>query len=169
MWLRAIVSMGIIIAMIINAWMMKDITAEDNEHIRGEKDYVFIWTTPLNEYFREDLKRRDILEIVCSELMDVLMIISFYRFARYSSTWRLTLAMALFYGIRGLLQAIWYVEKPDGYNWAYPGFLSIFVPYGETADFFFSGHVGVCVIMFHEFYTVGWYIFSAYSLVVACA
>lgn len=142
---------------------------EDFEHIRGEKDYVFIWTTPLNEWFREDTKRRDYLEIFCSELMDILMVFSFYRFARYSSTWRLPLAMCGFYGIRAILQSIWYVEKPDGYNWAYPGFLSIFVPYGETSDFFYSGHVGVCVIMFLEFFSVGWYTLSVYSLFVAFA
>jgi hypothetical protein len=29
--------------------------------------------------------------------------------------------------------------------------MSIFVPYGETADFFYSGHVGVCMLMYLEF------------------
>ena len=169
MWLRGIFSIGLIFAYVIIAWSKKDLTAEDHEHVRGEKDMIFIWTTPLNEYFREDLIRRDILEILCSELMDILMVFSFYRFARYSSTWRLPLAMFAFYGIRAFLQTGWYVEKPDGYNWAYPGFLSIFVPYGETSDFFYSGHVGVCVIMFLEFFSVGWYILSVYSLFVAFA
>ena len=93
MWIRGIFSIGVIIACMVNDWVQKDIKAEDYEPIRGEKDMVFIWTTPLNEYFREDLQRRDILEIVCSELMDILMLFSFYRFARYSSTWRLPLAM----------------------------------------------------------------------------
>ena len=57
-----------------------------------------------------------------------------------------------------------YVEFPDGYDWGFPGFMSIFVPYGETADFFYSGHVGICMIMFLEFWAVKWYFMAFYSI-----
>lgn len=33
---------------------------------------------------------------------------------------------------------------------------SLTVPYGRTNDFFYSGHVGCCVICFLEFQSIGW-------------
>ena len=42
-------------------------------------------------------------------------------------------------------------EIPQGYNWGYPGVMSLFVPYGKTADFFYSGHVGTCILQFLEY------------------
>jgi hypothetical protein len=56
------------------------------------------------------------------------------------------------------------LEEPEGYNWGWPGWFSITVPYGKTDDFFYSGHVGVCMIMYLEFSAVGWYWMSIYSL-----
>lgn len=55
-------------------------------------------------------------------------------------------------------------EQPEGYNWGWPGWFSITVPYGQTNDFFFSGQVGLCMIMFLEFYAVGWLWMSLFSL-----
>ena len=79
-------------------------------------------------------------------MVDVMTIAAFYRWAMYATTWRLFICMCLFYSVRAIIQQIFLVEIPEGYNWAYPGVLSIFVPYGETSDFFYSGHVGVCMI-----------------------
>jgi len=127
---------------------------------------ILIWTVSLNEYFREDVQRRDILLIFCSGTLDLLVLTSFYRFIRYATTWRLILCMIIFYGLRAVVQHIWYVEYPDGYDWGFPGFMSLFVPYGETADFFYSGHVGICMINFLEFWAVGWYFMSIYAIFV---
>ena len=57
----------------------------------------------------------------------------------------------MFYGFRFLCQSIFAMELPEGYYWDYPGFYSIVVPYGATNDFFFSGHVGCCLICALEF------------------
>lgn len=54
------------------------------EHVHGIKDMPFIWTTGLNEYFREDDSRRNTLLIISQGLLDILTLLSFYRFARYS-------------------------------------------------------------------------------------
>ena len=48
------------------------------------------------------------------------------------------------------------MRYPDGYLWDFPGFYSITVPYGKTNDFFFSGHIGCCVIQIFEFNAIGW-------------
>lgn len=52
----------------------------------------------------------------------------------------------------------------DGYLWDFPGFYSITVPYGKTNDFFFSGHIGCCMICFCEFKAHGWKKFAVFSL-----
>jgi hypothetical protein len=39
------------------------------------------------------------------------------------------------------------MKYPEGYLWEYPGFPSIFVSYLKTNDFFFSGHVGLPILV----------------------
>lgn len=39
------------------------------------------------------------------------------------------------------------MRVPDDFIWDYPGFPSIMVYYGESSDFFYSGHVGVCLFL----------------------
>lgn len=55
---------------------------------------------------------------------------------------------------------------PAGYNWAFPGVFSIFVPYGKTADFFYSGHVGICMIQYLEFNSNGQKLWSMFAIFV---
>jgi hypothetical protein len=50
--------------------------------------------------------------------------------------------MAGFYGMRLVIQNLFLMKKADGYIWEYPGFPSLVVPYGQTNDFFYSGHMG---------------------------
>lgn len=88
--------------------------------------------------------------IICSTMIDSMTLITFYYWTRYSSSWRLLIAMALFYSLRALTTSMVIFEIPKGYNWGYPGLMSIFVPYGATADFFYSGHVGTCIIQMNE-------------------
>ena len=42
------------------------------------------------------------------------------------------------------------IQKPEGYLWEYPGFPSLFVPYTEKNDFFYSGHLGSCTLVMLE-------------------
>ena len=73
-----------------------------DDKVHGIKDYILIWTEPLNSYFREDLSRRNVLLIVCSALLDLLILTGFYRFARYATTWRMVIALVLFYALRSI-------------------------------------------------------------------
>lgn len=100
--------------------------------------------------------------------MDVCSLVTFFRFAFIGTTWRFMIACVAFYGFRVILQKIWYVQYPVGYNWGYPGIMSIFVPYGETADFFYSGHVGVCMLQFLEYNAIGWHYWSYFALATMC-
>jgi hypothetical protein len=97
-------------------------------------------------------------------MMDVSMLVTLFRFATIGYSWRLVISGIMFYGFRVAIQNIWFVQYPDGYNWGYPGVMSIFVPYGETADFFYSGHVGCCMLMFLEFNKIQWHYWSYFAL-----
>ena len=41
---------------------------------------------------------------------------------------------------------------PKGNIWQYPGFPSLIIPYGESNDFFWSGHCGFLMIVTLEWY-----------------
>jgi hypothetical protein len=97
-------------------------------------------------------------------MMDVMTLVGIFRWACIGDTWRSIMASVMFYGFRFALQDIWFVQYPEGYNWGYPGIMSIFVPYGETADFFYSGHVGVCMLQYLEFSKVQWHYWSYFAL-----
>ena len=56
------------------------------------------------------------------------------------------------------------MRYPDGYLWDFPGIYSITVPYGRTNDFFYSGHIGCCVICYCEFRANKWFKFAYFSL-----
>lgn len=105
--------------------------------------------------------------ICCSGMIDIMTLVGFYRFARYGTTFRPVMTIFLFYGLRTVIQSIFFMEKPEGYDWDYPGFPSIFVPYGKTADFFYSGHVGICMINYLEFSAVGWRLWALFAIFVS--
>lgn len=60
------------------------------------------------------------------------------------------------------------MRYPEGYLWDFPGVYSITVPYGRTNDFFFSGHIGCCVICYCEYKAHGWFKFANFSA-ITCA
>ena len=56
----------------------------------------------------------------------------------------------LFYGFRTFCQTIFLMRYPDGLTWSYPGFPSVVVPYVNSSDFFFSGHLGILTFLLLE-------------------
>ena len=99
-------------------------------------------------------------------LMDFIVISLFIIFARHGGNkdvfpqqWRLPIELVLFYGLRFICQALFAMQLPAGFYWDYPGFPSVTVPYGATNDFFYSGHVGACILCFVEYNSMlenGW-------------
>ena len=139
--------------------------------VKGIKDVIHEQTEPINTWFREDLSRRNTLLIVGSLFFDLINLVGMYRFARYGTTYRIVMAVAVFFAVREFCIWVFQSEPPQGYAWGYPGVMSIFVPYGETYDFFYSGSVGVCMFNFLEFQAVGWTswsIISIFTLVYQC-
>lgn len=105
------------------------------EDVKGIKDLPFIWLTSFNEYYLENIFQRNCLIVFASASLDILLLTAFYRWARYSCSYRLIIVSIMFYVARALCQKLIVVEYPEGYNWGYPGFFSFSVAYGATNDF----------------------------------
>jgi hypothetical protein len=116
-------------------------------------DALFENTAIINEFFLKNDVAKNALLILCSGMMDICMIVMFYRFLFKQVSWRWLLAMVMFYGTRFFIQKTFLMKFPDGYAWDYPGFPSLTVPYPKTNDFFYSGHVGGAMIAALEFHS----------------
>ena len=88
--------------------------------------------------------------------MDVLILILFGAWFLKGDSIRLPLVYGAFYLLRTVFMLVYSVQPYDGYYWKYPGFPSFIVAYGETNDFYFSGHVGACILAWHEYTQNGW-------------
>jgi hypothetical protein len=108
-------------------------------------------TAHLNAYFLQNAWHRNILLIFSSFCIDLAMLsIGIFWVFRVKS-WRFIITMIVFYGFRGFLQGFFQMGYPEGYFWENPGFSSLFVSYLKTNDFFYSGHVGLPIIVACEF------------------
>lgn len=56
------------------------------------------------------------------------------------------MTITFFYGVRAIIQSQFLMPKILGGYWRYPGLPSLFVPYGDTSDYYFSRHTGFMVI-----------------------
>ena len=56
--------------------------------------------------------------------------------------------------------------RPEGFLWSWPGMYSIVVPYHDTNDFFFSGHVGTCVLMILEYKAAKYWKMMAFTIFI---
>ena len=73
------------------------------------------------------------------------------------TTLRVAGALIIFYPTRNVIQAIFLMGRPVGFLWSYPGIISLTVPYFDTNDFYFSGHVGSSTIFSAEYLSMKWY------------
>ena len=68
-----------------------------NANDPGFRDNLMIYTQGLNNYFLDQKLRRNVLLIIGSGFVDIMTIVGFFRFVRYGTTWRLVLALSVFY------------------------------------------------------------------------
>ena len=121
------------------------------------RDYPFVWTEKLNTFFVENKSWKDFLIIQSSVGIDF-MIISYllYTFFCYGGTFRVILAMIVFYPFRSVNQSLFLMGRPVGFLWSYPGIIALTVPYFDTNDFYFSGHVGSTTMFSSEYLAMKW-------------
>jgi hypothetical protein len=71
--------------------------------VHGVEDWMFIHTSGMNQYFRDNRSSRDAYLIFCSTILDVLVLVAFYRFAFYATTYRMALCMIIFYSVKVII------------------------------------------------------------------
>lgn len=69
-------------------------------------------------------------------------------------------SIALFYGIRAIVQGIFTFKYITGTYWEYPGFPSFVVPYGDACDFYYSGHTGFLSLLSLYYWNFGYKLFA---------
>ena len=73
-------------------------------------------------------------------------------------------AFGLFFPIRQVLQGAFMMRRLDTWTWFDSGFFSITVPWHDTNDFYYSGHLGTCVLWGIDYYSNDYQVMAAYSL-----
>ena len=146
------------------------------------RDYTFIATQPINQFLIDNLEIKNRYIIFCSFLMDLMIISLLSLFYLYWKTYRLAFAYILFFLCRGVLQVIIYLfifsflflslqnnffmTRLEGFTFFDPGMYSITVPYHDVNDFFYSGHVGTCMLVYLEFRSAKFTKFSYFIMFI---
>jgi len=118
-------------------------------------DEVHVWTSPITLYLAANPMYRNILIVTASLMIDVCTLVLALRFVLYDKNYKVGLIGISFYLFRGFLQSVFYMKFPSDYIWGHPGVFSITVPYEPANDFFYSGHVGICMICLITFKRTG--------------
>ncbi len=119
------------------------------------RDSIFELTESINAKINVDTRTLNVLQIVSSLMVDFADLTVLYGYYKLSDNVRLPLQCLIFYGIRGIIQNNFLFRHPKGTIWPFPGFPSLAVPYGITADYYFSGHCGFLVMAAFETYRMG--------------
>ena len=102
-----ILKVGLVVAftigvLIMNIWCIVD-QPNDEDPPDGIDDKAHDWTSSINEYFAEDLNRRNYL-LICNALcIDFLVLVQGLRLLVRGTTFRFFFANIIFYGVRALI------------------------------------------------------------------
>jgi len=119
------------------------------------RDYTFIYTDKWNKYLAERQELTHRLIMLSSYLMDFLVYGGLFIFNQKANTLRGIMSFAVFFIMRQNIQQVFFMARSEGYLFSDPGIPSFTVPYHDTDDFFFSGHVGTCMIWMLENFAQG--------------
>ncbi|MDF1758152.1 MAG: phosphatase PAP2-related protein [Legionellaceae bacterium] len=139
----------ILVSIIISIWFVSQgaISKFKTELITdtGIADQVFIITQSINQYLNISPKISGLLLILTSLEVDILVIfLILSAFLTHTSRPFIALVIAMF--LRQFCQLMTLLPIPEGMIWFDPGFPTLFVTYGVTNDFFFSGHTTLTII-----------------------
>jgi len=110
----------------------------------GILDQVMHATRFINEYLNEHTKIAATLIVLTSLEVDILTLFIFF-YSIFSKSARLLVGLVFMMLLRQFCQALCFLPFPQGMIWFDPGFPTLFVTYGVTNDFFFSGHTALTV------------------------
>jgi hypothetical protein len=75
-----------------------------SENVGCIEDKIFNMTENLNKFFQQNEKAKFAFMIICGLMMDVMLLVQFYRFGMYGTTWRFPLTILMFYLLRAMIQ-----------------------------------------------------------------
>jgi hypothetical protein len=128
----------------IAVWFISQSLLESRGFSGGIVDGVHVILAPATEWLAHHSRAADALLIVTSGLIDVLGCFLFFSGIMGRSV-RPLLGLMLLFILRQVSQVLVALPPPEGMIWDYPGVPSLFVTYGTTNDFFFSGHTAIAV------------------------
>ncbi len=102
-------------------------------------------------FYTKNVPIRDTLVMLSSLFLDTLAILVFILWVWKGKSWRLTITALLYYGLRAFIQNTYQMPFTNYFELKYPNFPSLVVSYAKSSDFFYSGHVGMPLIVGNEF------------------
>ena len=149
-------------------WGKNNLSDEARNDVNGAIiDRGFELTQPINDLMLRSNAWMNFFAISSSWLIDILFLTMFGTWIYNGDSFRLIVAYVLFYGVRAVMQAICVLPYPNGMIWIFPVAPSLVVPFSVTSDFFYSGHVGFCIICACEFFKKKWYVAMVLAWLVA--
>ena len=145
----ALVHYGLRAALIAGALFLwfwtQALIGRKTRHRAGLGDAIHDWTAPLHGWLVQHPRAADRVLIVSSGCIDLfgLFLIAV---SIFGPTLRPFIAMFSLYTLRQICQACCTLPAPPGMIWRRPGCPSLFVTYGTSNDFFFSGHTAIAVL-----------------------
>ncbi|MSU22448.1 MAG: hypothetical protein EXS32_01340 [Opitutus sp.] len=132
------------VALVLWFWTQRLISAKAPAN-GGVGDRLHDWSAPLHSWFLTNPRATDLTLILTSALIDAF---GLYLLASavFGSTVQPFIAILILFAMRQACQAICTLPIPPGSIWRHPGFPSLFVTYGTSNDFFFSGHTAISVL-----------------------
>ncbi len=115
------------------------------QHRTGLGDAIHDWTAPLHGWLTQHPRAADRVLMVSSGFIDLFGLFLIAA-SIFGPTLRPFIAMFSLYALRQVFQAICTLPIPPGMIFRRPGFPSLFVTYGTSNDFFFSGHTAIAVL-----------------------
>ncbi len=135
---------AVIAVVAIAVWFASQSLLESRGFPGGIVDGVHLLLAPATQWLAHHSQAANGLLIVTSGLIDVLGCFLFVSGIIGRSV-RPMLGLMLLFILRQVCQALIALPPPAGMIWDYPGVPSLFVTYGTTNDFFFSGHTAIAV------------------------
>jgi hypothetical protein len=144
------------IALVFWFWTQKAISRKATGGDRIS-DLLHDWTAGLHARLLANPVAANATLIVTSAIIDAFGLV-LVGLSIFGPTFKPFLALLFVFVLRQACQAICTLPFPQGTIWRYPGFPSLFVTYGTSNDFFFSGHTAIAVIGAMEISAVapGW-------------
>jgi hypothetical protein len=157
----------VLIAVALFLWFWTQaLIARKTAHRAGLGDAIHDWTAPWHAWLMAHPRAADRVLLVSSGFID-LFGLYLIAVSIFGPTLRPFIAMFSLYALRQVCQAICTLPIPPGMIWRRPGFPSLFVTYGTSNDFFFSGHTAIAVIGAIELSQWGWPVLTLAAVLIA--